>query len=255
VRLLLAVIVSYALLSTGSIAGATTSRWDAASGLQPTQIAVPWTSIDTAAADPSLSSGKLTLSTTANAESMGYRLDPPLLAIPGATVMEFRGRLVSSVSTDASRTAMMVQVNTAPFVVVQLGIGAGQIFLNSGDLVRGPVASVATTDVMHTYRLEIAGTTAGSTVKVYYDGVLTLTGVSYSNPSALGSPTMLWGEISSIARGTSEWEFIEHNAVAAAVPTTMPWGTLPMLVLLCAAGLRALSPSESRPSRDSDTIS
>lgn len=135
---------------------------------------------------------------------------------------------------------MMVQINPAPFVVVQLGIGVGQIFLNAGDLERGPVANVATTDAMHTYRLELSGTTAGSAVKVYYDGVLTLTGSAYGNPSALGSPVILWGEISTIARGTSEWEFVEQNAVPAPVPTATPWITLPAVAILCVTGLRAL---------------
>ena len=230
-----------ALLPSASTAGASTSRWDAPSGLLPTQIAVPWTQVDTAAGDPSLASGTLTLSTVSNAENMGYRLDPPLLVIPPTTIMELRGRLVSTASADVSRTGMMVQINTAPFVVVQLGIAAGQIFLNSGDLVRGPIASVATTDAMHTYRIEVQGTTAGSTVKVYYDGALSLTGTSFNNPSSLNSPVILWGEISGLARGTSEWEFVEHNAVAAAVPTLSPWSAALLCVLLCVTGLSMLS--------------
>ena len=239
-RLGTAILVASALLSAPSPAAAQ-SRWDATSGLHPTQISVPWTLIDTAVADPSLAAGKLALATSSNAENMGYRLDPPLLAIPATTVFEFRGRLVSTASTDLSRTGMMVQINTAPFVVVQLGIASGQIFLNSADLVRGPVATVATTDAMHTYRIEVQGTTAGSPVKVYYDGALSLSGASYSNPSSLSTPVILWGEISNIARGTSEWEFVEHNATATPVPSMPLWGAALMLALLCPGGVEFLS--------------
>lgn len=72
-RLLSSVLfITSALLSGASVAGAATHRWDASSGLLPTQIAVPWTAIDTAAADPSLAGGVLTLATVSSAENMGY---------------------------------------------------------------------------------------------------------------------------------------------------------------------------------------
>ena len=68
-----------------------------------------------------------------------------------------------------------------------------------------------------------------------------MSGASYLNPSSLSTPVILWGEISNIARGASEWEFVEHNAAAAPVPSMTLWSAALILALLCPIGVEILS--------------
>jgi hypothetical protein len=69
---------------------------------------------------------------------------------------------------------------------------------------------VDTDDAFHTYRLEID---AAGDISVFYDGVLTLSGSSFTSASANGSaPRVGSGMSSSFSHGTAEWAFVEHDA-------------------------------------------
>jgi hypothetical protein len=100
-------------------------------------------------------------------------------------------------------------------------VDADEIFLTSAGDVKGPTAVVDTNDAAHTYRIVVGGTAAGSPVTVFYDGVSTLTGVTYSEPTSLGPvERVFWGEGSTFAFGTLEWEYFRHNAAICTTTTT-----------------------------------
>jgi hypothetical protein len=125
---------------------------------------------------------------------------------------------------------MMVVPSTLANVLVGILIGADQVKILAGDFTIGSTANVDTDDAFHTYRIVITGSSIGSPVQVYYDSGLILTGALY----ALATPAarLSWGEISTVAYGTSEWEYFEHNGSAASCVTPIApstWGRIKTL--------------------------
>ncbi len=57
-------------------------------------------------------------------------------------------------------------------------------------------------------------------MSVDYDGAPLLTEGTYFNPNFLGAKTILFGEGSSLAQGSSRWQYVEHNANATPCPPT-----------------------------------
>jgi hypothetical protein len=109
--------------------------------------------------------------------------------------------------------------------------------------VKGASAFVDTNGQFHTYRIE--ADFAGN-FDVYYDGVLTLEGASFSSASANGTvPRVIWGLLSSSSTGTAEFEYIEHNAGVPAVPALGGLGAALVVVALA-----ALSWSRRHDARD-----
>jgi VCBS repeat-containing protein len=201
-----------------SALAASSSTYNASSGVLPDAVCPTWTLTDTADPEnPLLSGGKLTLSTDTQSENMFYAQQGSAISMPSQLVVEARMRLVSGSSSVAQRAPAVIGFATAPSVGNGLWIGRGEIFLSSGEFTRGPSAAVDTQTAVHTYRIEVA--TATGAVRVLYDGALKLTGTTYTSSSDNGpAPRVSWGEGSSFAFGTSEWLSISHNASASNCP-------------------------------------
>jgi hypothetical protein len=120
--------------------------------------------------------------------------------------IEFRVRRLDGSTTHVARAPIAVQFQLAPFIGNTFFVGDNEIFVLSGDLVRGQSAAVPTSDAMHTYRILVNG----SSFAVHRDGIPTLSGTMFSNPNFQPSKGILWGEASSLAHGTSDWEFFEY---------------------------------------------
>lgn len=208
-RLVLSALCPF-LISTAS--EATTTRWDAASGLYPTQIGCPWTETNNTGVEPLIQGGALVISTSAPVTNNTY-YGQSSISIPTALVVEFRVKYVSSTSTESSRSAVALAIETEPYRGTLFFVGQDEIFFDSGNLTRGGTATVDTDDSQHTYRIEVdAGTNA---LRIYQDGILQLSGSTFFDnvsPAWAGFPRIEWGEGSSAAYGTSEWEFFQHNA-------------------------------------------
>jgi hypothetical protein len=212
--------------------------WDGSSGLFPDQINPPFTLFDTAVANPTLSNGTLTLATTvAGNDILGYRQSGAQLSVPANLQIDARVHLVSGSSQMPNRAPIGIQFVPAPGVVNFLWIDTDTIFLNTAGDVRGPSASVDTDGGFHTYHIDVAGTTIGSVINVFYDGgpVPVLTGNLFSSSST--DPEISWGDLSGPVGGTSEWQHFEHNA--AATPE-------PVAATLAAAGMALLCTSRPR---------
>jgi hypothetical protein len=191
--------------------------WEASSGLYPHQISPPYTLFDTAAADPNLSAGVLTLTSSTSAmDVLGYDHSGAVLDVPLNLTIEARVRFVSGDSATPNRAPIGIQFVPAPGATNFLFIEGDAIFLNNAGDVRGPSVVVDTDDSFHTYRIEVTGTGVGSPFSVFYDnGALpVLTGALIS--SAATTPFIEWGDLSESAGGVSEWQLFQHNA--AAVP-------------------------------------
>jgi len=109
----------------------------------------------------------------------------------------------------------MLNVTTAPNLGTIVAVGVDEILLMTGENSQCDSfisAAVAPDGALHTYRIEIA---AAGSVSVFYDGALILSGQTYAGENDHGpEPRVMWGEGSSFAFGTSEWEYVRHNAHA-----------------------------------------
>jgi hypothetical protein len=196
--------------------------WEAYSALTPEQVCPPWTLTDSAdPEDPVLAGDLLTLATSADAENMSYLQTAPAVAMPETFVFEARVRVVSGASSGANRAPGFVGFTTAPGVGGLFFLAADEIFLTAAGDTKGASALVDTDDTLHTYRIVVDGTAAGSPITVFYDGVPTLTGALYADAPSLGPvERVFWGEGSNLAFGTLEWERVRHNAAVCVPPTT-----------------------------------
>ena len=204
-------VAALAGLHASRAAADTPVLWEATSGLFPDQIDLPYDLFDTAAPeDPVLSPTHLTLSTSIDSEIMGYEQLEPQVSIPDPLVIEARLRVLSGSGAIPATAPVDVIFTLTPEFGNGLRIHVDEIFLLLDNNVKGPSAVVDTNDAFHTYRMEVDG--AGN-ISVYYDNVLTLTGSAFTSAPANGpTPRVAWGLASAFAHGTTEWEFVEHNA-------------------------------------------
>ncbi len=213
-----------------------TSVWSGSTGLFPDGACPTWALTDDAMPqDPTLQGGQLSISTSGSfTQNMSYRQADQELAIPDPFVIEFSGRFVSGASGDSSRSAMHVQFQTGPFVGNLFNIGPDEIFLNVGDLVKGPSAVLDTDGTTHTYRIE---TTGAGAVTIFYDGAFALAGSTFFNASTQPFKVIIWGEQSGFAYGASEWKFLQHNAHVDTGTTLCGLGICQHAVANCAGGV------------------
>lgn len=206
-------------------------RWEAASGLLPNQTCPFWTLIDNSAANAVLSGGVLTLATTSfSTNNLGYEDNAPDVVVPNPWIIEFQCRYVSGTSNHPAREAIQVTAATVSNVITGVFIGPDVVKINSGDFTIGAQANVDTDDAFHTYRIVINGTSLGSPIQVYHDSVHILTGALFGLASPGGR--ILWGEVSNVAFGHSEWTYFEHNGSAASCVTptsSSSWGRIKTL--------------------------
>jgi hypothetical protein len=73
---------------------------------------------------------------------------------------------------------------------------------------------------MHAYRIVLTG----DSIAVYYDGTPTLIGHMFHDPASQPDASIIWGEASGAATGTSEWEYFQHNAgLSISSPNLVRW--------------------------------
>ncbi len=192
-----------------------TTAYDASAGGLPDGACSPWTLIDNAAPEAPLNtSGVLEISTSEFTENMAYVqfLEPAHAPL----VVEFRAKLVSGSSNSNIRAPLSAFVTTAPHRGILFSVDEGEFFVTAAGTgtegIRGPSASLPTSDAFHTYRLEIG---ANGLVSVFRDGVFTFIGQTYTSASDHGPiPRVGFGEGSSGAQGVSQWQFVRHNGVS-----------------------------------------
>ena len=187
--------------------------WDGGSGLLPDQFSADWLVTDTATPeDPSLAGGILTLATDVNLENIAYTQLDSTLVIPNQLEVEFEVKYISGTTSVGYRAPIFLSITTDDNAGISLFIADDNIFLTSAENTVGESAIVDTNDDFHIYKLLCLGTSAGSTVLLYHDDVLTLSGTLFTQAA---SARIAWGEGSTLASGVSEWKRVTHNAAAA----------------------------------------
>jgi hypothetical protein len=93
-----------------------------------------------------------------------------------------------------------------------LWIGRDTVFIWTSYGVRGPLALVDTDDGFHDYRFNVDA--AGTTVEVYWDDSLILTGATIYHSLFQDSAKVYWGEATGTAYGESQWLHVQHNGYA-----------------------------------------
>lgn len=205
-------------------AGAASFDWQSSWGVFPSDLYHGMNLVNTSTPEvPLLTNGVLLISNNLNSEALYYITPPGNVLMPTNLTIETQMRVDSETSSVLYRTGAGIFFTTSSNIGNGLWIGNGLIFLLAGDgSMRGPSATVDTTNSFHTYRIEVAGTNTGNAVTVYQDGVLQLTGSLLNSASLNGAtPRIGFGDGSIDASGTSEWETFTANA--SLIPSTNLW--------------------------------
>jgi lysophospholipase L1-like esterase len=199
-----------------------TASYDASTGSTPDLACPSWAWFSAGGpSQPSVSGGALRITNTTTKQPSGYQQPAPgqALTIPNPLVIEARMRLVSGTSTDATRGPASIGFTTSPNFGNGLQISNGQVFLNQSETQKGPSASVDTAG-FHTYRIEVTG---GGAISVFQDGTFVLSGAEYTSAADAGGQVRIeWGNGSNLAYGTSDWQFVHHNAASCTSPEVPP---------------------------------
>ena len=205
-----------------------TSDWQGSSGQYPSELAYPYSLLDTGPQDPVLNAtGVLTLdSTPTNADVLGYEMST--LGWPDPLVVETRVKFVSSAEITPFRTAIAIGFSRSDNMMNVLFVDDDHIFLllNNGDV--GDETLVPTADDFHTYRIEV---TAAGNIAVYYDNALALEDDLFFYAWAGDSEKIYFGDTSEEVNGVSEWQFLRHNSTIPE-PATLSLLALGSLIAL-----------------------
>lgn len=236
-----------AVLAASALPGqAAVVNWFAAGGTTP-DVAVPqWDLVDNASPEnPSLAAGVLTIGGSAISEQMYYTMDGADTDFSGQSSYWLEARLrVNTQSLTAGwwRAPVTMGIGFAGGGLAIFELRRDHVYLRDGDNSRGAFSNLLDTDDdFHTWRMEVLGSTAGSTVNVYQDGNLVLSDTSVFN---FGSGNrVFWGDSSVIAGGRSEWTYVATNLAAA--PAANPVSA-PGSLALAGLGLLAVGVSRRR---------
>ncbi len=207
--LALAIAFTTSSISPAAFAVNRIKDWWAYDGMPPS----PWQQSGTGA---TMSGNVLSISTNAytnNTVFIQNNLSTPNFSTLQGVSVEFRVRYVSGDTNAAYRNTISFGVSQGNGWGNSLYIGNNQIFLLADNIVRGASVNLDTTG-FHTYRVDVAPSTgnSASTVKVYYDGTLILTGTTFYSIDANGtSQRVYWGEGSAHAYGTAEWQYVRNT--------------------------------------------
>jgi len=199
-------------------ANAAVISWDASSGLTPDQVGFELIN-SSIPENPILDGSTLTIANDSSPEKMYYVTSEPAVSLLFPSVFEafFRMKYVSSTSNWSGRRAAGVFVTVNANTGCNFYIGNDSIFL-SNLVTQGPSAIVDTNDEFHDYLLRVEG----SAVSVFQDGSLVLSGSTLVSADEYGpSPRVAFGDITTLAFGTSEWQSFSHNAMAIPEPSSI----------------------------------
>jgi hypothetical protein len=196
------------------------ASWEASTGTFPQHLAAPWTLTDSATPEEPHFDGDLLVLGTDPGEDMYYRQLPAVADLSGSFYIEARMRLRSGASSATGRAPVMIAFTTGTRVGSALLISVDSVSLNRSASTIEPSVSVDTNDALHTYRIE--HNTTGD-VRVYQDGTQILTGHTFYD-AGFNTATMsiTWGELSSVAYGTSEWEFFRFGTLTVPEDGELP---------------------------------
>ena len=150
-----------------------------------------------------------------NGANGAVEMTSELTLMPDALTIEFSARFVSSVADQNTFSPLSVYFCIGNGLGSAFYLGSDDAWLAAPNLSRGVAATVDTDNALHTYRIELSGSTIGSTINVYYDNAASplLTSTVVHDVAVYGnSPQIGFGDSSTKDSGVSEWGFLWHNA-------------------------------------------
>ena len=216
--------------------------WYGTGGTTPDAAVPQWDLVDNASPEnPALSAGVLTIGGSAIAEQMYYSMEGADADFSGQTSYWLEARLrVNTQSLTAGwwRAPVTMGIGFAGGGLAIFELRRDYVYLRDGDNSRAAFRNdLDTDDEFHTWRMEVLGSTAGSTVKVYQDGNLVLSDNAVYNYGS--GDRVFWGDSSIIAGGRSEWTYVATNLAAVGGTGTTPVSA-PGSLALAGVGLLAL---------------
>jgi uncharacterized repeat protein (TIGR01451 family) len=183
--------------------------YDPSTGLLPDEVSPGWEPVEVGTpVEPNIIDGKLVITTTQNADNLGYVQTDLTLSFP--LVIEARLKRVSGSANAPAQAPISIGFTSEPNIGNTLYIGEDEIFIVDASLNVDDSATVDTDGGFHDYRIEVD---AAGSIQVFYDETLTLSGTTFTSTVANGTvERIIWGELSPEAHGVSEWEWIRHNA-------------------------------------------
>ncbi|MGJ8696189.1 MAG: PEP-CTERM sorting domain-containing protein [Verrucomicrobiaceae bacterium] len=189
---------------------AATVSWLGSSGQTPEAVGYTLSNSSTPEV-PVLSASTLTLQNDDVIELMSYSMSGPDLSIPAQTVIDFEMAYISGFTNQNFRDTGLVFATVSSGVNMGLFIGDDEVFFLNGQTSRGPENTTLDTHAFHQYQLVIDGTTAGSTVNLYQDTNLVLSGSTYAYAPAT-TEVISFGDGTTNANGETQWRSFIHNA-------------------------------------------
>ncbi|MFN8589266.1 MAG: FlgD immunoglobulin-like domain containing protein [Candidatus Eisenbacteria bacterium] len=199
---------------------AATVEWNAAGATPPDSVCPAWTR-GTNGGGATFVDGALRIATSGCSQNLFFMQSDTSIAIPDTLVLEARLAVDEGFECVGPcghyRQVAALSVTTAPNVGSLCFVAPGAVLLATTPCGAALTASVPTSG-MHTYRVVIRN---GTSVSVYQDGTPLLSGSTFTSAPDHGpAPRVLWGDGSSLAYGTTRWEFVRHNAHADGCATT-----------------------------------
>lgn len=227
--------------------------WQASSGLTPDAAVPQWQLLDSANPEnPNLTGGVLTIGGNQIAEQMVYSMTGTDTDFSGGATYWLEARLrvnTQSLTGGWWRAPVTMGIGFDGGGLAIFELRRDSIYLRNGDNSLGALNNTVDTDTdFHLYRMEVLGSTAGSTVNVYQDGVLVLSDNAVYNFGR--GNRVFWGDSSVIAGGRSEWTYVATNLAGGVTAPNPPQpapepGTLALAALALLAA-RAVRPPRSR---------
>jgi hypothetical protein len=228
------------LLSVLGVAGslfqarAEIEYWSASSGLRPDQASTNWTYHgESLSIQPAFYQDFMLVDTSANRRVSHFQ-SAGCLDITNNLTIEFKARL-------RDRNACSEVISPAS-VFFGLGNGLGgvlylghdDVWLAGGNNTRGAgTTSVDTDNFFHTYRIELAGATAGSAINVFYDGGINplFTGSVLMDAALNGTEERIgFGDNTREDSGASKWDYLWHNARCVPIDAVPEPATATLLI-------------------------
>jgi hypothetical protein len=233
-KIIIAFTITTAAILLSATGHAAPYTWGAASGLFPDQVSVAMALTDSSSPEsPQLAGGFLTIANDTDSEFMYYDMQGSDIAMPAHLTITASVLFVAGNTSNSARTSALIGFATMPGIGNGVYIGQNEIFLSSAEATRGPSASLDTSSFSHLYRIEVFGLAIGSTIQVFQDDVLQLTGNLYSSiPDNGSTESVSFGDRTSLASGNSQWQSFNHNAAVVPEPSTLYLGAISGLFFL-----------------------
>ena len=186
--------------------------WEASGGKQPDSVDAAWQlSLNNQAVAPRFDFGAQHIATASNGDISGFSTFGRGYAFPQAAAIEFRLRMGPGSTSHDARGWAIVTFSLGGGYLGFLHFTDTEVWFNTGANSAGPKVTIANDDAYHLYRIDFDGRPGVRALTLSRDGIAVATGSTYASASG-AVPGIDFGELSTLARGTSDWRSFRYTA-------------------------------------------